>query len=133
MKVNIFTAADFVNTYSGKLTIVGAFDNIEQQKCPFTFRPFGVAIKLIAEASDFRKTNKGHLVLRKLGSKKTILDISVFIKPTKMHRKKINSVSLAMNIGGAKFESFGSYILELTFGTKTIGFTKINVVQVKPK
>ena len=132
MKITIFTAADYVDTSNGKLTIVGVFDNIEQQKCPFTFKPFGVAVKLIVESADFKKTHSGHIILRNLRGRKDVFKIPLQVKPSRRSKEKVNSVSLAFNVGGAKFESFGPYLLELKFGPKTIYSTKINVVK-KPK
>lgn len=129
MKVNIFTAADYVDTSAGRLTIVGAFDNIESDKCPFSFKPFGVAIKLILEPRDSGKTYEGHLVLRKAGTKKAIAKIQLSMNFVERTRKKINSLILALNLVGTKFDSFGTYILELKLGSQIVAFTKIKVVK----
>jgi hypothetical protein len=58
---------------AGKITMVGAFDNIELTKCPTKSKPFGIAIKIICEARDYGKTYKGELVMRKHLEKKAIL------------------------------------------------------------
>jgi len=132
MKANIFTAADYVDTSAGRLTIVGAFDNIESDKCPFSFRPFGIAIKLISELRDLGKTYEGHLFLRKAGTKKPIVKIQMSMNFEKGSQKKINALIIALNMVGAKFDSFGTYILELKTGPRIISSTKIKVVR-KPK
>lgn len=132
MKANIITAADYVDTSTGKLTIVGAFDNIDTDKCPFVFKPFGVAIKLVAEPRDRDRSYEGYLVLRKAGTKKPILKILLMMTSKGWSKHKINSLVAALNVVGAKFDSFGTYILEVKFGSRIIASTKINVFK-KPK
>lgn len=132
MKVNIFTAADYVDSSGGRLTIVGAFDNIESEKCPFTFKPFGMAIKLMAEPRDRDKTYDGSLVVRKSGSKKLLAKIQLSLNFQGQTPQKTNSLNMALNLLGAKFDSFGTYFLELQVGSRMIASTKISVVK-KPQ
>lgn len=129
MKANIFTAADYVDSSTGKLTIVGAFDNIESEKCPFAFKPFGVAIKLISEVRDRGRTYDGQLVLRKAGTKRAITKIQLKMDFKGSYKQKINSLVIGLNIVGAKFDSFGTYILELKAGSRIISSTKLKVVK----
>jgi len=132
MKLNIFTVADSVNVYEqGKLVIVGTFDNIQAEKCPFVFRPFGVAIKFSAEPRDYDKNYNGALVLRKAGTNKHMIKLPFPINfPRPKGRKRIAAI-LATNIGGAQFTSFGVYVLELKVGAKVISKIYLNVVKVK--
>lgn len=129
MKANIFTAADYVDSSTGKLTIVGAFDNVESAKCPFVFKPFGVAIKLISEVRDRGRTYDGQLVLRKAGTKRAITKIRLSMDFKGSYKQKISSLVIGLNIVGAKFDSFGTYILELKAGSRIISSTKIKVVK----
>jgi hypothetical protein len=133
MKVNLFTAADYVDTSSGKLTIVGAFDNINAVKCPFSFKPFGVAAKVLPEAKDFGKIYDCTLILKKEKAKKPVLEIPLKIHSKQVSKEKINSVLLGVNLIGAKFNSYGIYNLQLKHGKKTIASTKLKVVREKAK
>jgi len=129
MKVNIFTAADYVDSSTGKLVIVGAFDNIETDECPFSFKPFGVAIKLILEPRDMGKTYEGQLILRKDKTVKPMFDLRTSQKIMTKHGKKISSIILGLNIVGTRFDTFGTYILEFKIDSRIISSTKINVVK----
>lgn len=132
MKVNIFAVADSVNAYEqGKLVIVGTFDNIQTEKCPFVFKPFGVALKLSAERNDYNKSYETRLVLRKMGTRKAIVEIPLPLKFTKPPKGKRIAAVLAANIVGAKFDSFGAYILELRVASKVISEIYINVIKTK--
>jgi hypothetical protein len=132
MKINIFTVADSVNVYEqGKLVIVGTFDNIQAEKCPFVFRPFGVAIKFSAEPRDYNKSYNVVLVLRKAGTNKPMIKLPFPINfPKPPGRKRIAAI-LATNIGGAKFNSFGLYVLELKVRAKVVSKIYLKVVKVK--
>lgn len=132
MKVNIFTVADSVNVYDqGKLVIVGTFDNIKADKCPFVFKPFGVALKFSVEPNDYGKTYDGRLVLRKAHTRKAVIEISIPISFPQRPKGKGISAVLAANIIGAKFDSFGAYVLELRVGSKIISDIKLNVIKIK--
>jgi hypothetical protein len=133
MKCTIFTAADYVDSSSGKLVIVGAFDNIDAKECPHLFKPFGVAIKLIAEAKDMGKKYDTHLILRRERNRKPIADIPVPMRFSEPTEDKINSIIVALNIIGTRFEKFGSYIFELKAGKSLITSTKIRVVKITGK
>jgi hypothetical protein len=129
MKINIFTAADYVDMSSGKITIVGVFDNIEVDKCPTTFKPFGIAIKILCEAEDRGKTYKGELVMRKFNDKKAIVAVPIVVKfPVGLH-KKIQSITVGANMVGVRFDSFGKYLLELKLRNRIIDTIKLKVVQ----
>ena len=129
MKANIFTAADYADSSSGKLTIVGAFDNIELENCPSVFKPFGIAIKLIPETREYGKTYEGNLILRKTGSTKPLAKIQLHLNFSLKTHQKIGSLAMALNMVGAKFDSFGTYLLELKISSRTVASTKINVVK----
>jgi len=132
MKVNIFAVADSVNAYEqGKLVIVGTFDNIQAEKCPFVFKPFGVALKLSAERNDYGKSYECRLVLRKIGTSKVMAEIPLPLKFPKPRKGKRAAAILAANIVGAKFDSFGAYILELKVGSKVISEIQLNVIKTK--
>ena len=132
MKSNIFTVADSVNIYEGKLVIVGTFDNIQAEECPFTFKPFGIALKLSIEPQEYGKTYDGCIILRKRKAKKPIAKMLFqmnFPKPPKSSGRM--SVAFAGNIGGVKFDSFGSYVLECRMGSGVVSQIDINVVKKK--
>lgn len=132
MKVNIFTVADSVNVYEGgKLVIVGTFDNININKCPFVFRPFGVALKFSVEPSDYGKRHNFRLALRKKGTQKALTELPFSVNFSKPPKGKSISATMAATIGGVKFESFGTYVLELKMDSKTISAINLNVVKVK--
>lgn len=132
MKVNIFTVADSVNVYEGgKLVISGTFDNIRTDKCPFMFKPFGVAIKLRPERRDSGKQYKSKLVLRKMGSKKAILEMPLPLSFPKKPTKEILSAVAVVIIGNAVFDSFGKYVLALKVGSDVISDLILNVIKAK--
>jgi len=133
MKVNILTFADSVNSYEGgKLVIVGTFDNVEADKCPFVLmKPIGVAIKLKAERNDYGKNYDGFLVLRKAGTKKAVIKLSFPVKFPQPPVQKGVSFVAGINLGGLKFDSFGTYILELKVGSKVISAIRLNMVKAK--
>ncbi|RPJ78269.1 MAG: hypothetical protein EHM20_04305 [Alphaproteobacteria bacterium] len=129
MKINIFTAADYVDASNGKLIIVGAFDNIETEKCPFLFKPFGIAIKIVREIQDRGKIYKGKILLRKINTHKAIFEFPVEVKFPSEKLLKIMSINIAANIGGIKFESYGPYRLVLILNNKIVDFIRLRVVQ----
>jgi hypothetical protein len=129
MKINIFTAAEYVSVSGGKLTMVGAFDNIEVDKCPTTMNPFGIAIKFVCEVGDRGKTYKGDLIMRKLLDKKPILTIPILVKFPAEPRNKIQSITVGANMLGVKFDSFGKYVLELKLRNRVIDRIKLKVVK----
>ena len=129
MKVTVFTAADYVDSSAGKLTIIGAFDNIEIENCPTTFKPFGVAIKIIAEPRDRGKMRQGRIVLRKVGAKKPLFEGRLGMNFEMAAREKVNTIILALNIIGVRFESLGGYELILLVGSRVRTSTRLNVVK----
>lgn len=132
MKVNIFTVADSVNVYEdGKLVISGTFDNIRTDKCPFMFRPFGVAIKLRPEQRDYGKQYESKLVLKKVGRKKAIFEMPLQLKFSKKLTKKITNAVASVMIGGAVFDSFGEYVLALRVGSDVISDLRLNVIKAE--
>ena len=52
MKTVLFTIADSVELYEGKLVIVGVFDVINENTFPTTLWPVDLAIKLRADRAD---------------------------------------------------------------------------------
>lgn len=132
MKVKIFTAADFVNVYErGKMVIIGTFDNIHTTKCPFVFRPFGVAVKFSLDKIEYGKSHKGLLILRKTNSKKPVVELPIDFKfPKKKKGKEFEGI-LTSQISNARFDSPGTYILELKVNSKVVCSTKIKVIEKK--
>jgi hypothetical protein len=128
VKIKIFTAADYVDATSGKLTIVGAFDNIESPKCPFIFKPFGIAIKILCEPRYAGRFYKGAIVLRGPIMIRPVASIPIGINFPKKPEKKIQSVTLTVNVVGAEFKTFGEYILEFKLKNKIIDAIKLRVV-----
>ena len=129
MKVNLFTIADSVNVYEGKLVIVGTFDNIQAEECPFVFRPFGFALKASVEPHEYGKTYDCRLVLKKIRAKKPVAEVSLKMNFPKQQKGRKLSVVFAGNIGGVKFDSFGSYVLECKIGSKVVSQIDVNVVK----
>jgi len=132
MKINIFTAADYVDASNGKLTIVNAFDNIELDVVPIIFKPFGIAIKAMCEIKDRGKIYKGEIVFRRILSEKPIIKVPIGIKFPSGPHKKIWSVVLGINIVGTKLDSFGKYVLELKIRDKVISAIKLRVIHKAP-
>lgn len=126
MKSVIFTLADSVNMYEGgKLVISGTFDKILSPDVPFTFRPFGIAIKIAGEKGDFGKNHEAELIIRKKGSSKNILQQPIniqFKKPSKT--VELAHAILAYSIMSINFDEFGVHVIELhvknTSGRKKI-------------
>ncbi len=132
MKVNIFAVADSVAVYEqGKLVIVGTFDNIQAEKCPFAFRPFGVALKLDAERGDYGKSYKARLVLRKIRTTKSLVELQLPLNFPKPSQGKRISGIFAANLGGIIFDSFGQYVFELRVGSKVVSSINLNVIKSK--
>lgn len=133
MKINIFAVADSVSVYEqGKLVIVGTFDNIQADKCPLVFRPFGVALKISAEPRDYGKKYDGRVVLRKFRTSKPIAEIPFPLNfPKQSAGKRIGAV-FAANMSGVKFDSFGAYVLEFRVGSKVVSEIDLKVVKAKP-
>ena len=134
MKVNIFAVADSVNVYeSGKLVIVGTFDNIQAAECPFVFRPFGVALKISAEPQNYGKKYDGCVVLRKFRTSKPIVEMTFSLNfPKPSAGKRLGAVFTA-NMSGVKFDSFGAYVLEFRVGSKVVSAIVLKVIKVKSK
>ena len=133
MKVNIFTAADSVNLYGGKLVIVGAFDNIKAEQCPFFFKPFGVALKAVADIRDYGREYDGLLILRRRVTKKALLEMPVKLVFAKRQRGRQVGAVMCASIFGIRFDSFGRYALEFIIGSKLICATSLDVIEVKLK
>lgn len=132
MKVDLFTIADSVNVYEGKLVIVGTFDNIQADKCPFVFKPLGVAIKGSVEPHEYGKTYDAQLVLKKIRAKKPVAKLSFKMNFPKRRKGKKFSVIFAGNLVNVKFDSFGSYVLECKVGSKVVSQIDVNVVEKEP-
>jgi hypothetical protein len=128
MKVSIFTAADYVDSSNGRLTIVNAFDNIEADTLPIIFKPFGIAIKAICEIKDRGKIYKGEIVFKRILSEKFIFKVPIMIKFPSGPHKKIWSVVSGINVIGIKLDSFGKYVLELKIRGKIISAIKLRVI-----
>lgn len=128
MKIKIFTAADYVDATSGKLTIVGAFDNIESPKCPFKLKPFGIAIKILCEPRYSGRSYKGAIILRNPRMIRPVVLLPIGISFPRKSEKKIQSITLTVNIIGAEFKTFGEYVLELKLQKKVIDAIKLRVV-----
>ena len=131
MNVTVLTAADYVDSSTGKLTIVGAFDNFELDDCPALFKPFGVGVKIIAEPRDKGKTRRGWIVLKKARARRPVFKAEISLNFTMSSREKVNAIVIALNLLGVKFESFGKYRLELSVGSQLCASTKLNVVKKK--
>lgn len=132
MKINIFTAADYVDASGGRLTIVNAFDNIEVETLPARFKPFGIAMKAIREVKDRGKIYKGELVFRRIINQKPIFKVPILIKFPRGPHKKIWSVVSGINVVGAKLDSLGTYVLELQIRGKIIAAIKLRVIHKVP-
>jgi len=132
MKTTVFTAADYVDVYAGKLMIVGTFDNIMAEKCPITFKPFGVAVKMLLEAHDKGKVFAGRLTLANAKTKKLVFKLNIRTQLDVVSREKVNSIAMAFNLGGVRFDSFGEYQLDLRLGSRLRASTRLNVVKAKP-
>jgi hypothetical protein len=132
MKINIFTAADYADASNGRLTIVNAFDNIEADTLPITFKPFGIAIKAICEMEDRGRTYKGEIVFRRILSGKPIFKFPITLKFPSGPHTKIWSIISAINVVGTKFDSFGKYVLELKIRGKIIRAIKLRVIHKDP-
>ncbi|MBL7215340.1 MAG: hypothetical protein ISS71_06655 [Phycisphaerae bacterium] len=115
MKSVIFALADSVNTYEGgKLVISGTFDRIISTDVPFTFRPFGIAIKIFGEKKDYGKSYDAELTIRKKGSNRKNIEIPINIQ----FKKPLRTVGLihavlAYNIMSINFEVFGIHVVEV--------------------
>jgi len=134
MKVNIFTVADSVALYEqGKLVIVGTFDNIHSDGCPFVFRPFGIALKLTVGPRDYGKNYDGRLVLRKIHTSKAVVEMPVSLKVPRPPKGRGMSVIFAANIGNIKFESFGVYVFEFKVGSKVLADINLNIIKTPLK
>jgi hypothetical protein len=129
MKVTVFTAADYVDSPGGKLTIVGAFDNFEVDDCPTLFKPFGVALKIIAEPHDKGKILQGRIVLRKVGTRKPLFGFGLGMHFEMASHERVNAIVMAINLVGIRFESFGEYHMDLLVGSRVRASTKLNVVK----
>ena len=62
-----------------------------------------------------------------------MLEVPIKIENKQIAKEKINSVILGVNFIGAKFNSYGTYSLQLKHGKKTIVSTRLNVVREKAK
>ncbi|UCE07382.1 MAG: hypothetical protein JSW07_04955 [bacterium] len=125
MKSEAFLIADFVSIADLKLTIVNTFDTIASDKFPFTFRPFGIAAKLIAGKAERGKEFESTLVLRKGETK--IHEVHFKIKFPKPKGNLRASHLMAMNLLGVTFKAPGEYSVELKKGTKVISSTVLYV------
>ena len=125
MKSEAFLIADFVSVTDLKMTIVNTFDTIASDKFPFTFRPFGIAAKLIAEKSEQGKEFELTFLLRKGETK--IHEVLLKISFTKAKGNIRASHLMALNLLGVTFKTPGEYSAELKKGTKVISSTVLYV------
>jgi hypothetical protein len=131
MKVTLFTAADYADTSTGKITIVGAFDNFQVEKCPCQFKPFSIAAKVLAEAEDKGREVEGRVAFRKVGAKKELFRIAIKLRFEMKSSDRVNSAAIAVNILGVTFESCGEYRLDFIAGSQRIASTPMKVVLSK--
>lgn len=128
MKIAVFTLADYVTEQSGKLIIVGSFDNWLISKFPFSTAPFGVAIKCYVEARDFGKRKKASVRIRPQGNSKPIFVISGdFIYPPEK-TKNVETLNLKFMITSIQIEKPGVYLCELEIDGQVLSSIAVEVI-----
>lgn len=133
MKTVLFTPADSVEMYSGKLVIVGVFDTIKTEKFPIQLRPFDMAIKVLAEKGNYGKTYAAKVVFKKVGTRKPLIEFPVKLGFVKRQRSRLAACAIVVKFPTIKFETDGIYVFELRVGTKLLYDTKVNVIKLQQK
>ena len=131
MKSMIFVTADSVEVYGGKLVIVGVFDSVRCTSFPVTIRPFGLAIKLVADKRDYGKERSAKVIMRKSRTSKAIYEVFIKTKFKKPTGKKLPTAVISISSGPQTLQEPGKYLFELKVGDEVIGDTAIYLEDVR--
>ena len=130
MKTILFTPADSVEIYeTGKFVIVGVFDTIRTQTFPTVLRPFGMAVKIAAETRDYGKTYDAQVVLKKVGARKSLIELPMKLKFVKPKQSRLSVCAVALHFPPIKFEKQGKYVFELRIGSKVLSDAIVEVIK----
>lgn len=133
MKTLIFTPADSVETYeSGKLVIIGAFDVVNCNQFPTLLRPFGMALKVLAEKRDYGKTYDAKVIFRKKSTRKAIIELPIQLKFPKPQPSRMAVCVSTLQFPPIMFKTPGIYVFELKVGSNVLSDTRVDVVEIQP-
>ena len=132
MKLSYIIVAETVELYAGgKFAIIGTFDLVKAPELPFTFRPFGVAIKVQAEKGEQGRSYKATVSLRKARSRKSILEFPWEFQFPKVQPGTPSASQLALHLSALPFASAGKYIIELRVSSRSLGKVELGVQREK--
>jgi hypothetical protein len=115
MEVELFVVCDNAQNYQDKMVVVGPFNTIHAESCPFIPPAFSLACRLNYTNLDEygEKSVKIDFLNEKGDSFIPTINSSINI-PANVEDSHI--VSLVVGFGNVKFDSFGKYSIQVTIG-----------------
>lgn len=128
MKIEVFALCDAAVDYSGKLSLLGAFDGIFATDFPVHHPQCAIALRLRVSRSE---EGKHHLVLNFIDAdgKPVMPSVNANFEVRVPQARESIAVNLVLNIHQLKFESFGEYAIDLAIDNQQAASLPLLVVQ----
>ena len=128
MKIEIFTICDYSNNLSGKLIIVGTFDNINAKQFPAVHPALSLALRLRFYEDEY-ESHRFKIRLIDENENEVIKAIEGNMNVNEPSFGNHSSVNFSLNFAQIKFDSPGKYTFELYIDDNLESDLSLNLVK----